>query len=337
MRYRRAALAVAALGLLAGCTQGGGEGGGEGGAAPPVSMGPVPTPGGPTTTEMPFAAFVPGDRELADIQRAESVLLNSCMAEFGLTTHVTAHSDAVLLADLRQGTALPRTPAEAASYGFHNVPQKAEDPAEAQAKAPAKDPAKDPPHDTGHGSDQQTRLLVLNGPDPRPAPGGAPSAGPDRKVNGRDVPQGGCAGRTGRALARGGPAERAEHPGNSALNTLLRLRSAAWAEGAKDPAYVAMTAAWSHCMRAAGFSYASFDAAAEDPAWTRTAKPGARERRAATADLGCRTRVNYLGVSEAVHLAYEQRAVRAAAATLTSVKAHYDAVARNAAKVSKDS
>ncbi|MFF0743288.1 hypothetical protein ACFYVL_23140 [Streptomyces sp. NPDC004111] len=319
MRYRRASLVAAALGLLAGCT----GSGGPDPAAGAVAVGPVATPSGPTATEMPFAAFVPGDRELAAVQRAESALLNACLAEYGLTARITAHSDAALLADLRRGTTLPRTLAEAAAHGFHNVPRPADGAAPAGRAA--------------DGPEQRDRLLVLNGPDPRPAPSGAPAAGPDREVNGRAVPRGGCAGRTERTLAKGSPAERAEHPGNSALNTLLRLRSAAWAEGAKDPAYVAMTGAWSACMREAGFSYASFDAAAEDPAWTRTAKAGARERAAATTDLRCRTRVNYLGVSEAVHLAYEKRAVRDHGATLTSVKAHYDAVARNASKVSKDS
>ncbi|MGW7417865.1 hypothetical protein [Streptomyces sp. NPDC054863] len=311
MRKRgTAALAVTALWLLAGC------GGTEKRAAEPVVVGPVATPSGPTDTEMPFAAHLPGDGELKEIQRAESVLLNSCTAEFGFTTRITAHSDAGLLADLRRGTTLPRTLKEAAAYGFHNVPGGTDRPA-------------------GHRPDpeQRTRLLVLNGPDPRPAPGGAPSTGPDRKVNGRAVPRGGCAGRTERTLAEGSPAESAEHPGNSALNTLLRLRSAAWAQGAADPAYTRMVADWSACMKQRGFSYPSFEAAAEDPAWARTAEAGPREKAAATADLRCRTAVNYLGVSEAVHLAYERRAVADAAATLASVEAHYDAVARNAARV----
>ncbi|MFJ6700947.1 hypothetical protein ACIQM4_33530 [Streptomyces sp. NPDC091272] len=309
-RRAAAALAVTSLWLSAGC------GGTEHEAADPVRVGPVATPAGPTGTEMPFARFLPGDGELKEMQRAESVLLNSCMAEFGFRTRITAHSDAALLADLRRGTTLPRTAQEARAYGFHNVPVEG---GGRDGSAP--------------GPGRQTRLLVLNGPDPRPAPDGAPAAGPDREVNGRAVPPGGCAGRTERALAEGGPAESAAHPGNSALNTLLRLRSAAWAQAAADPAYTGMTAAWSACMKRAGFSYRDFDAAAEDPAWTRTATAGAREKAAATADLRCRTAVNYLGVSEAVHLAHERRAVRDNAATLASVKAHYDAVARNAARV----
>ncbi|MEU8890980.1 hypothetical protein [Streptomyces sp. NPDC048442] len=313
MRKRgAAALAVTALWLLAGC------GGTEKRAAEPVDVGPVATPSGPTTTEMPFAAFLPGDGELKEIQRAESALLHSCMAEFGFTTRITAPSDAALLADLRRGTTLPRTLEEARAYGFHNVPDAGRE----HAEKPGPD-----------GTVRPDRLLVLNGPDPRPAPSGAPSTGPDRKVNGRSVPRGGCAGRTERTLAEGSPAESAEHPGNSALNTLLRLRSAAWAQGAADPAYTEMTAAWSACMKQRGFSYASFDAAAEDPAWARTAEAGPREKSAASADLGCRTKVNYLGVSEAVHLAYERRTVKDDAPVLASIKAHYDAVARNARKV----
>ncbi|MFI5802918.1 hypothetical protein [Streptomyces sp. NPDC051561] len=324
-QYGKAALAAAVAGLLAGCSAPGGSGDRtktppEAPSKAPVAVGPAATPAGPTSTEMPFAAYLPGERELAAIQRAESVLLNSCMAEFGFTTHIDAHSDAELLADLRGGTTLPRTPAEAAAYGFHNVPAAA-----------------DPPERSSPDPRQADRLLVLGGADPRPAPDGAPATGPDRKVNGKAVERGGCAGRTERALAVGSPAEKTEHPGNSALNTLLRLRSEAWAQGAKDPAYTRMTAAWSACMRTAGFRYATFDAAAEDPAWTRTAKAGSREKAAAGADLRCRGEVNYLGVSEAVHLAYERRAVQDNAATLTSLKAHYDAVARNSAKVSKDS
>jgi hypothetical protein len=308
---------------LSGCS-------GSGGAKEePVAVGPVATPTGRTSTAMPFEAYVPSESEVKTLAKASNALINSCMAEYGFTTDLDFPSDSDLYASIRQGTSLPRTLEQAERYGFKNAAQGAPD-----------SPQGDQNGESGTaGSVSQAQLLVLNGAG-EPAPSGIPAdavpspAVTTDEVNGKKIPEGGCQAEATRQLAKGAPdLDKHGNQGSDALNVMLGIRADAKSKGAQDPVYTKMVAAWAACMKQAGYPYSSFNAAAEDPEWATSRTASAREIAVATTDIKCRTQVNYLGVADAVNLAYEKRAVDKNAELLQAVKDYYQAQLRNAAKV----
>ncbi|MFR9800493.1 hypothetical protein ACL02U_32035, partial [Streptomyces sp. MS06] len=319
---RTVMLGLLVLGFLTGCSPAPQNG-------EPVDVGPISTPTGPTTTTMPFAAYIPDDDELQTLHKARNALVNACVAEFGLKGVLDTPADDSILADIRQGTDLPRTLEQAQRYGYRNAGSEAAD-TPAGKRQPSRVSA----------AERRTKMLVLNGPAAVASQGAeppsglsTPRSGQNVKVDGKTVPRGGCLGRSDRKLEQGAPDLDAYGAhGKTALNVLLGIRFEAWTKAAQDTAYRKMAASWSSCMKKAGFVYDSFKAAAEDPEWSRTRRAGDRETAVATADIRCRMQVNYLGVSEAVHLAYGKRAVEDNAELLRAVGDYYDTLVRNAAK-----
>lgn len=103
----------------------------------------------------------------------------------------------------------------------------------------------------------------------------------------------------------------------------FRLRDEAEARVQKDHRYVDMLEQWRACMRRAGFRYATPGAAAEDPKW-QTQSPSTAELATAAADVRCKQETNYLGLTVALRVAYEQQLMEGNAEALQRLKVYYE-------------
>ncbi|MFJ3305657.1 hypothetical protein ACIPSA_21530 [Streptomyces sp. NPDC086549] len=316
MYYAKLVFGAMALSLLVGCA-------GPQKENEPDPIGSIPTPTGPTTTVMPLAAYVPGDKALRVIRKAEGLLLNACTAEYGLKTDVDAPSYEAKLDDVRKGTKLPLTREHVQRYGYH--------PAQSPARARSDEREEESAAET---ADKSAKMLVVNGPVTSGTTPLSPSlATKDVKVNGKPVPEGGCLRLAEEKLADGAPDLNAVGAhGRSAFNVILALRYQASRQSAEHSAYTRMVTRWSACMKRAGFSYPDFASAMGDPEWGRSRRATDREIAVATADVRCRLDVNYLGVTEALQIAYEKNAVKDNAELLQAVKKYYQVMLRNAKK-----
>lgn len=117
------------------------------------------------------------------------------------------------------------------------------------------------------------------------------------------------------------------------MNAILEIRAESHSSAVQTTLFENMEKSWSACMKKSGFSYGSLKSAAEDGEWSTNQAASEREISVATADVKCRMSANYLGVTEAVFLAYEKQAVEDNAELLQAVRDYYDAMLRNAAKV----
>lgn len=281
---------------------------------------------------MPFAAYVPTKSELVTLTKASNALINSCVARFGFKYHVDFPSDEDLYSKIREGTSSPLTLAQAEQYGYKSPAQGAQDTAqETQSEQSSSD--------QGSSMTQALNQVLSGGSElPKGAtlpPGAAtPHSAVGKEINGEKVPEGGCQGEAQRKLAKGGPnLKEFGSKGLDPLNVVLAMRDDSHTKGQQDPVYVKMRKAWSSCMKTAGYTYSSFDAAWESPEWAKSATATDREKSVATADVRCRLKANYVGVTDAVNLAYEKRAVEDNAELLNAVKEYNQAQLRNAAKV----
>jgi hypothetical protein len=143
----------------------------------------------------------------------------------------------------------------------------------------------------------------------RPAPGG------------RALPRGGCTGQAERELQQAGISASAQQSGGSDPSTLASSAQLASFERAQSsPPVRAAFARWSACMRGYGDHYATPFTAAADPRWTRSATPSRLEIQTAEHDIGCKLRVNVLGVEFAVVSRYQDQAITARAAAFAQAK-----------------
>lgn len=108
-------------------------------------------------------------------------------------------------------------------------------------------------------------------------------------VNGKQVPRGGCLTQADRQLDAGNPAN---------VDTALpqRLQFATFEQSQHDPTVLAAISAWSSCMQAAGYRYASPLDAVSDPRFTDSTHPSRQEIRTAVADVRCKERTNLVGI-----------------------------------------
>ena len=131
---------------------------------------------------------------------------------------------------------------------------------------------------------------------------------------GRPVPRGGCAGQAERELQQAGISAPAQQSGGSDPSALASSAQLASFERAQSsPPVRAVFARWSACMRGYGDHYATPFAAAADPRWARSAAPSRLEIQTAEHDIGCKLRVNVLGVEFAVVSRYQNQAITARA------------------------
>jgi len=132
--------------------------------------------------------------------------------------------------------------------------------------------------------------------------------GPSR-VNGVDVPVGGCNAEARQRLGRG----TAGGPGDENFVLLLEWMSGELAR--KDSRLQAAFANWSDCMREAGYDYQDPWQANGDRAFADE-KASAHEIAVATADVACRDEHNVNGIWVAVRSAYQNRLIEANAEAL---------------------
>jgi hypothetical protein len=150
-------------------------------------------------------------------------------------------------------------------------------------------------------------LAALTGKGPAPA--------------GRAVPRGGCLGQAERELQQAGISASAQQSGGSDPSTLASSAQLASFERAQSsPPVRAVFARWSACMRGYGDHYATPFTAAADPRWTRSATPSRLEIQTAEHDIGCKLRVNVLGVEFAVVSRYQDQAITARARAFAQAK-----------------
>jgi hypothetical protein len=128
------------------------------------------------------------------------------------------------------------------------------------------------------------------------------------KVNGVDVPEGGCNAEARHLLGRNAVGE----PGDE--NFIIRLE---WMSGEltqKDSRLKAAFAKWSDCMREAGYNYQDPWQANGDRAFAEQAS--AHEIAVAKTDVACRNKHNVNGTWVAVRTAYQNRLIEANADAL---------------------
>jgi hypothetical protein len=135
-----------------------------------------------------------------------------------------------------------------------------------------------------------------------------------KNVNGHRVPAGGCTDEGLRSLEKGTSGKLPIDP------RYLMLQSQT--KAIADPRMRQTMAAWSSCMSASGYSYGTPFQAEAATAGPRGidgnfhAAPTALERRTATADATCRSKVNLLGKWVAVESAYQRKLIIQNHATL---------------------
>jgi hypothetical protein len=138
---------------------------------------------------------------------------------------------------------------------------------------------------------------------------------------GRAVPRGGCSGQAERELARAGIIATMQQSGGSDPSTLAGgVQLASFEHAQSSPPVRAVFARWSACMRGYGDHYATPFTAAADPRWTHSARPSQPEIRTAEHDIGCKRRVNVLGVEFAVVSRCQDQAITAHAPAFAQAK-----------------
>lgn len=138
---------------------------------------------------------------------------------------------------------------------------------------------------------------------------------------GQPVPAGGCAGQAERELQRAGINATILQSGGSDPSTLASSAQLASFERAQSsPPVRAVFARWSACMRSYGNHYATPFTAAGDPRWARSTTPSRLEIQTAEHDIGCKLRVNVLGVEFAVVSRYQDQAITAHAAAFAQAR-----------------
>ncbi|MEO3890471.1 hypothetical protein [Nonomuraea sp. B5E05] len=112
---------------------------------------------------------------------------------------------------------------------------------------------------------------------------------------------------------------------------LSALDSGSVVRSESDPAVVAVTRAWSRCMRTHGFTYPDPLAALQDPVW-RLDSPASspRERAVAVSDARCKRTTGYVTVRSAAETRFQEELIVRFPARFTALKQARDRLLRNA-------
>ncbi|MGW6685641.1 hypothetical protein [Streptomyces sp. NPDC054961] len=290
---RRLVIAVLVCTVAAGCSGSdsgsppqptGGPGGTYSGPELPISV-TKPTSG--TGISLPLDAYVSTPKQRATVLRAEQVLVQGCMRDFGFDYPVPDYSgmssqpwpDATrfLLFDADR----------AAQYGYRR-------------------PAGERPSGKQAGE--------TNPPLSSAASAVFSGRGASR-INGKDVPAGGCVGKAREKLG--------ETPNLIATPLAQRLAGTAYTWSLNDARVRDVFAQWSSCMRRAGLAYRTPQDANGDPTWGEGAKDGDADGAAgaaqapasgpevtvARADVACKLETNTVGIWSAVVSAYQKKLI----------------------------
>ncbi|MGW6722487.1 hypothetical protein [Streptomyces sp. NPDC054995] len=294
------ATALLALTMCACSTSG--VGGGE------PKLGSVPTPGHLDSARIttPLDAYLPSPEENYTLKKARVLLVNSCMRELGYAQNpqpLTRFSGKPYL-EHGEFSVVPLDQAE--RYGYKQSPGDEESGAEAESR---------------YGksvTDVQGGLL----------------SGKASTFNGKKVPAQGCEGEALRIITKGAStAEEVTLPDGSAAGSgkggfgegyaemvVSSARGKAMAKVREDSRFQEVTEHWSDCMEKQGYDYDSPSSAWNDKKWADATRAGKQEIAVAVADMGCKQKVNYLGVGIAVETAYEKQVIEESAEVLEDAK-----------------
>ncbi|MFD8756434.1 hypothetical protein ACFV0O_36480 [Kitasatospora sp. NPDC059577] len=252
-----------------------------GAAAVPV-IGPVPTITAVEQISRPIDRYLVTPQQVTTLQSAANELNEKCMREFGLPPVATG-----LIGFDDQALRYDRT--HAPLYGFF-------DPAQAAVSGYDRVPAAAPGGPAGSSSPPSPEAMTVeHGVDQA---GKAVSA-----YGGKSVPAGGCKGEgargTGGALPLPDPQALPDHGPKVPTD---------------DPRVRAVFAAWSSCMRAKGYRYATPQDVLADTGLLPTTREqdgvvsvrhSAEELKQAVDDVACKLSTNLVGISLAVQSAYD--------------------------------
>lgn len=265
----------------------------------PPAVGAAPKVMDPRPLTLPIQAYMPTDAQLQLLARAQAVLEQRCMAAAGyrytLPPSALAPGNAVSgMTDLR--------------YGIHDAAA-----AQAHGYLP---PAQDTAQDAAKG----TAVLAANRATQRMSAAeqralygttvtASPSAGRTAGPAGGPVRTGGCMGQALLRLTGGQPV---------IADLSQKVNNESYALSLHDPRVEKVFAAWSSCMRAAGYPYATPNDAVNHQSFTRS-DPSALQKAAAVADVGCKQAHNVIGVWYAVDVAYQRSLIRASAPAFAAI------------------
>ncbi|MDH6114098.1 hypothetical protein P3T36_002919 [Kitasatospora sp. MAP12-15] len=257
--------AVSCAGVLASAS-------GCSGAADAAAPSPAATPTvlNSTALRLPTADYQLSPDTSLQLSKASELLISSCVKRYGLTfngTPPTAKSGPATQTEMRYGVTSPE---QAKTTGYHFGPAD-------QGYLPNSAPKKEAPENTDPGYQ-----LVLAGNGTPGKPGTATT------YHGQPVGPNGCAGEMHTKLQDG-----ATFLGEAAL--VQQISDESFADSMKVPAVQKVFEAWSTCMLAKGFHYATPLDAVNDKAFGGpTASP--TELLTAQADVDCKQQGNVVGV-----------------------------------------
>lgn len=288
----------------------------SGPAQPLPSMSPPPVGAAPKVTDprpltLPIQAYLPTDAHLLLLARAQATLEQRCMAAAGyryaLPPPALAPGTAVSgMTDLRYGIH------DAAAAQAHGYLPPAQDAARDAAKGTAL-LAADRAAQRMSAAEQRT----LYGTTVTSSPSADGTAGPA----GGPVRTGGCMGQALHRLTGGQPV---------IADLSQKVNNESYALSLHDPRVQKVFAAWSSCMRAAGYPYATPNDAVNHQKFTRSG-PSALQKATAVADVGCKQAHNVIGIWYAVDAAYQRSLIHANATAFAAI-ARRDAAEVTAAR-----
>ena len=293
---------IAAIAILVtGCSSGPGHHGGDT-KVPPITSTPVIT--NPATVSLPIDAYKITNDQYQKIDAATIAVETSCMKRYGFDYApfvVPATGPNAPNQNARRYGAADL--ATVSQYGYHPAGTR-------QSVTKTSVPPK--------MSDVMFSVL---------GSGAGPHVGlpTPATYNGIAVPKGGCVGEAENKLDTG-----ATDIGLSGI--VEQINADGFNHALSDDRVKTVFAAWSACMQADGYNYATPQEAANDSKW-HSPQASTTEIAAATADVRCKQKTNVLGVWVAVESAYEQQLIEQHAPELAQVKKNIDDALRRAGAV----
>src|SRR4051812_34234422 len=271
--------AVAAVGLLAGCSNalGGASSQGEKQPKPTVSKVPGVTSIRQLTDTadlaLPVDSYMPSGHDLLETTNAMTTLEQRCVSRYGLRyTPSEARLPTFSKNSRRYG--VPESLEVAREFGFHMTKN---------------DPRGLPNHLSAPPSQEVRTVLTATSPQ-----------GLVSSYHGMPLPKGGCVAEADHAISGGDGDQRAGH---SPVAEEIRAHSFEYSQ--LDPRVIAAQTAWKKCMSAQGYTnyQKTFDAQGDDR-WNAAAATS-QEIGVAVADWQCAKHVNLVGIWFAVESAYQ--------------------------------
>ncbi|MFI0930276.1 hypothetical protein ACH4RG_00795 [Streptomyces sp. NPDC021019] len=248
---------------------------------------------------LPIDEYSVPPEDHAVVQKAKIHLANACLKRLGSSYSLPPAEGPVEEAEISRRYGISDR-ATAARYGYH-MP----------SAAPGTDEKLKPL------SDDEKRLVFGE-------------QGDQEITKGDSVPEGGCYGEAEAKINAAGVPE-------AAISFASQVNRESFERSISDAKVDAVVKAWSKCMAAAGYSYASPLESVGDQKFHSSEKAGAEEKQAALADLDCKARVGLIKKWGAVEARMQKEAMKRDPEKLMQLKAFQKSQLRNARKALSDS